>query len=916
MNDFSLATARWLGDFYLSTTVLLLAVLLVGRWIAQPARRLALAWSATGALIGLALLCALPDWSSIHLLSQSSVPTTVEATPQSVVPLPISRQQDETAREPSTLSLPNVEAVPHAAVEIRPIDWGRLATLTIAGGGVVVLAWLGLGAWQIRRLCASATAPPENITRLFDEFAAAGLELPRLGVSDRLAVPVATGLWQPMILLPAALVERAKPSELRTVLAHELAHVRHRDLWLLAALRMLLVVLWAHPLFWLLRRRVRLDQEMLADAAAAEVSDRHRYAEQLVAWARVATEVRTPRIASSVGLWESASQLKQRVRTLLDEKLTILRASSRRWRLGTAICLAIIAVGLSLVSLTPADTLVAAVEAEKDTEKTPSADEEKRESDGQRDRFAVPSPPTDDDNGEKSITQSTAKPMAATTANDRRQALNKLLTHLYQNKKPNTFQAVCLDENWQPLAGILVEVYLDNRDESEVKGRPILVAKSNPHGEIDLTNVIDLKKEFPDGLPSGRFFSRKSKLVRFVGFAEGRVAQYGADYVSELAKNGKVEMWVFRPASTLRGHVTDPAGQPVVGAKVMTGAAGVLVGNVGGIHSATTDANGEYEIADLDAFEAEDSRRAMAETMKADPDTRRTLYSSSDPRGALFVKHPKFATRRAAIEKIPGNVDVRLVPASTIEGRITLPAGEAQQNPVVGTAVHLQRVVPLPKSGEYPDPFSFQIETAKVDQDGRYQFTSLPAGKYDLTADVDGWVTQGIENVEVAVGETATAPDILLTSGGRVRVQLVDEETGEPMRFEKPTKGYINPQQHPQRTAIFLFQNNVVEFSTNGVAEIQIPAGDYSILATVPVSQGTSLVSAEMLGDRDKWPVFQLQEGELLEVSTRLKAWERPKARLEHSSTSTSPANDEESNDVSVEGVVIPKTPLSETGNE
>ena len=117
--------------------------------------------------------------------------------------------------------------------------------------------------------------------------------MPRLGIAKCLPMPVAVGLWRPVILLPTTMVKQSEPSELRTVLAHELAHVRHRDLWLLAALRALLVVLWAHPLFWLLRRRVRLDQEMLADAAATEVSDRHHYANQLVRLARTSAAVRT-----------------------------------------------------------------------------------------------------------------------------------------------------------------------------------------------------------------------------------------------------------------------------------------------------------------------------------------------------------------------------------------------------------------------------------------------------------------------------------------------------------------------------------------------------------------------------------------------------------------------------------------------
>ena len=85
--------------------------------------------------------------------------------------------------------------------------------------------------------------------------------------------------------VPSAARENPK-SEMRLVLAHELAHIRHHDLHWLAVSRTLMLVLWCQPFFWFLRRRIRLDQESLADAAAADLSTREHYAEQLVSWAK------------------------------------------------------------------------------------------------------------------------------------------------------------------------------------------------------------------------------------------------------------------------------------------------------------------------------------------------------------------------------------------------------------------------------------------------------------------------------------------------------------------------------------------------------------------------------------------------------------------------------------------------------
>ena len=137
-----------------------------------------------------------------------------------------------------------------------------------------------------------------------------------------MATAVAIGIWRPTILLSAALAANNSRgltapgapgdpgSTLRAALAHEWAHVRNRDLWLLALGRYLLLVLYAHPLFWWLRRAVRNDQECLADAAAAGPS-RHDYAEELLRWARLCPRRRAgPRLRGgrAVGKCFSAFQ--------------------------------------------------------------------------------------------------------------------------------------------------------------------------------------------------------------------------------------------------------------------------------------------------------------------------------------------------------------------------------------------------------------------------------------------------------------------------------------------------------------------------------------------------------------------------------------------------------------------------------
>lgn len=56
---------------------------------------------------------------------------------------------------------------------------------------------------------------------------------------------------------------------------------------------------------------------------------------------------------ASVGLWEGASQLRLRVAMLLDDRLTVLRSCSLRWRWASSFICGVSALALSAVTLQP-----------------------------------------------------------------------------------------------------------------------------------------------------------------------------------------------------------------------------------------------------------------------------------------------------------------------------------------------------------------------------------------------------------------------------------------------------------------------------------------------------------------------------------------------------------------------------------
>jgi bla regulator protein BlaR1 len=83
--------------------------------------------------------------------------------------------------------------------------------------------------------------------------------------SPDLLEPGVVGLFRPILLLPDGIMEQLTPPELKTVLAHELCHVRRRDN-LFAAIHILVeAMFWFHPLVWWIGARLVEERELACD---------------------------------------------------------------------------------------------------------------------------------------------------------------------------------------------------------------------------------------------------------------------------------------------------------------------------------------------------------------------------------------------------------------------------------------------------------------------------------------------------------------------------------------------------------------------------------------------------------------------------------------------------------------------------
>lgn len=122
-----------------------------------------------------------------------------------------------------------------------------------------------------RRLISMHVSAPDQ--RWLSAFASLGRELglksvPRFLQSTMAEVPMVVGCLAPVVLVPVSAFTSLTPEQLKSVLAHELWHIRRRDHWVNAVQIAIETILFFHPAVWWLSGQVRLEREHCCDDAA------------------------------------------------------------------------------------------------------------------------------------------------------------------------------------------------------------------------------------------------------------------------------------------------------------------------------------------------------------------------------------------------------------------------------------------------------------------------------------------------------------------------------------------------------------------------------------------------------------------------------------------------------------------------
>ncbi len=225
----------------------------------------------------------------------------------------------------------------------------------LVGSGVMTVRHLG-GLWILKRFLVNCR--PVRDLRLRQMFEG---ECERMGVrsstelleSDQLPAPVVVGSLHPKVVLPTNIACTLSSSQLRSVLVHELSHVRRNDHWFVQVQAIAGILYWWNPLVRLLSQRMNEYREMICDDIATLALDSQsradgpeQYARSLVEIAERAVQGRYALGSLGIGM-SSSSEMERRVERILAMQSGHVELSiTKRFTVGLIAFAFMLSVGL------------------------------------------------------------------------------------------------------------------------------------------------------------------------------------------------------------------------------------------------------------------------------------------------------------------------------------------------------------------------------------------------------------------------------------------------------------------------------------------------------------------------------------------------------------------------------------------
>jgi beta-lactamase regulating signal transducer with metallopeptidase domain len=127
--------------------------------------------------------------------------------------------------------------------------------------------------WSRRLRTRMISEPDEQWQRTFHALKeelgiSKGVRLLRSGLAE---IPMVIGWVAPIILVPASAFISLTPDQLRSILAHELAHIRRHDHWVNMFQGLIEIILFFHPAVWWISKQLHIEREYCCDDSSVTV---------------------------------------------------------------------------------------------------------------------------------------------------------------------------------------------------------------------------------------------------------------------------------------------------------------------------------------------------------------------------------------------------------------------------------------------------------------------------------------------------------------------------------------------------------------------------------------------------------------------------------------------------------------------
>ncbi len=301
-----------------------------------------------------------------------------------------------------------------------------------------------------------------------------------------------------------------------------------------------------------------------------------------------------------------------------------------------------------------------------------------------------------------------------------------------------TLSGKCIDEHEQPVANARARLFIEDYTRSDTSQRQLQEVRTDENGNFVFANV--------DAKPV------RDKRATLVVVAQTPERATVSEYIGpQHLEQAKLDFKLI-PAAAIRGRVLNSEGKPVAGATVFT--MSCLIEPVPGICAATTDADGRFVIADLRPWDP------------AGPHNSIVVQPFIG-----FAQHPDYAKQSFTYSKVPDTVDITLPHEAVVSGRVIF---DESGEPAPGATVEFD-------NGRMDPNHPARTRT---DEEGRYQLTKLPPGKYRMYCKLPNFPPLWRDDVQLQTG--ANVLDLRMEKGGIVHGRVIDITTDKPVTWAKP----------------------------------------------------------------------------------------------------------------------------------